>query len=127
MPPHLEELVPGRRLASLIAACEKNCVAGCCGIDAFDFSPLHIASHLSAFTGAISASDVDSVRSELAALLERAAALEPDSDGLACTVAGMNQCFTMEALQRLGDEIALGLELAPRVLEFSEELRRKGV
>lgn len=42
------------RLNYLVRYCEKNCVADCCGIDAFDFSPLHVASYLSAYSGEIS-------------------------------------------------------------------------
>jgi hypothetical protein len=41
-PPEIE--LP-ERLQYLVKYCEKACVAECCGIDAFDFSPLHIASY----------------------------------------------------------------------------------
>lgn len=66
----LPEITLPDRLGSLVRYCEKNCVAECCGIDAFDFSPLHIASFLSAYTGRISDSDLI----EWAAELEKAKA-----------------------------------------------------
>ncbi len=36
----------GWELLDLLRYCETNCVAECCGIEAFDFSPIHMASWL---------------------------------------------------------------------------------
>jgi hypothetical protein len=59
------EIALPERLKHLVRYCEKNCVAGCCGIDAFDFSPLHVASFLSAYTGRISPSDIEEWNAEI--------------------------------------------------------------
>ncbi|WOB44320.1 VOC family protein [Thermoleptolyngbya oregonensis NK1-22] len=38
----MEEITIPEPLWSLLRCCEVNCVAACCGLDAFDFSPAHV-------------------------------------------------------------------------------------
>lgn len=113
------------RLQALVDACEKSCVAECCGIDAYDFSPLHIASHMSAFSGAISESDIADIESEIDCMCSEAAQLRPDPSGLVCSLSGMNQYFTRDSLESFAIELKRGIRLAPTVLEFAEKLRRR--
>ena len=69
------------RLEGLVNACQKACVATCCGIDAFDFSPLYIAAYLSAFRGTIATDEVSELEREIDALMSAAAALLSDEQG----------------------------------------------
>lgn len=38
----MQEITIPKPLWSLLCCCEANCVAACCGLDAFDFSPAHV-------------------------------------------------------------------------------------
>jgi hypothetical protein len=122
----MKELTPGPRLASLIRACEKVCVVDCCGLDAFDFSPLHAASHLSAFTGVISDDDIAAIDSEVNQLVRCAEKCTPNSDDFVCSIAGTNQLFTMAAVREFAKDIRSAVRLAPKVLEFAERLSDGG-
>ena len=118
----MKELNPGPRLASLIRACEKVCSVDCCGLGAFDFSPLHAASHLSAFTGAISDDDIAAIDNEVNQLVHCAEECIPNSDGFVCIIAGTNQLFTMAAVHEFSKDIKSAIRLAPKVLEFADRL-----
>ena len=86
------------QLGYLINSCEKNCVAECCGLDAFDFSPLHIASYVTAHTGDISEKELASwnqVIDEFEANFESLSLGEVE--GLVCVITSMNQFFTEKA------------------------------
>ncbi len=52
-------------LLNLIKACETICVAGCCGLSAFDFSPIHMASYLIRGSGEVCDVDVTEIRAAL--------------------------------------------------------------
>ena len=115
--------LPGR-LSHLVKYCEMNCVAGCCGIDAFDFSPLHVASCASAFTGRISVSDIAEWEQQLTKAEELIKALTPDQDGYVCSIAEMNQCFTRESFASFIAELRHSIQVAPKILELSAQLRQ---
>ncbi len=116
-------LTPAPRLAALIGACEKLCEAECCGVHAFDFSPVHVASHLSAYTGNIREADVVELRGELRDLMRAAEAIP---DGWMIGVAGMNQYFKLEELRALAADVGRCLDLAPAVREHADQLWAKG-
>lgn len=121
----LPELTPGANLASLIAACEAYCDHGCCGINAFHFSPLHVAAHMSALSGEIEAYRVQEVLEQLSALMAQAQALEPNENGFICSVAGTNEYFSWHKLQALAARIRWALESAPTVLACSDALEER--
>jgi hypothetical protein len=116
----------GASLNALVKACEKLCVAECCGIDAFDFSPLHMASHLSAHTGAISEADLEAIEKEIDALAASANQRLPDENGHVGSIEGTNQYFTKEDLEKLIHQLRANLRLAPKVLEYSDRLQEDG-
>ena len=118
----LPELTPGASLASLITACETYCVHDCCGIDAFHFSPLHVAAYMSAHSGEIEVHRTQEVIEQLAALVAEAEALDANEDGFVCSVAGTNEYFSLSKLQRLASRIRWALESAPSVLACSNAL-----
>ena len=114
------------RLKALIDACMKLCDSGCCGIDAYDFSPLHIASHLSAYTGVVSDSDINEINREIANLVDSVKDNPANAVGFVCLIEGMNQYFTKEALDDFAAKLRKNMRLAPKVLEFSNALQDEG-
>lgn len=116
------------QLKYLIAACEKGCVAGCCGIAAFDFTPLHIASHLSTHSRCIPEDTLRKYEGEIAAFEAHILGLDPDADGYLCYVPEMNETFRRGDFLSFLEELRHNLRMAPQVLELSDrlELRRPG-
>jgi hypothetical protein len=119
----LIEIALPAQLNGLVRYCEKVCVAGCCGIDAFDFSPLHVASYISGTTGCISADDIAEWEQELAKAEELARDLAPNENGYICSIAGMNQCFRRDAFRSFIGELRHSLQVSPKIMELSEDLR----
>jgi Family of unknown function (DUF6331) len=113
------------RLEALIKSCERSCVHDCCGIDAFDFSPLYIAGHMSAYTGSVSQSDVEEVIKEIDELMQRVLALTPTPEGWICSIKGMNQFFSVKTLSEFAEELKFNIKLAQSVVDLSEEIRFK--
>lgn len=113
--------VPGR-LANLIKYCERACVAECCGIDAFDFSPLHVASCISASTGSIGESAVAEWTGLIAEFERNFDSLGPTGEGLVCRIGSMNQLFTEAAIRALFTQLRTSVAAAPAILELSNRL-----
>ena len=108
-------------LLGLIKHCETLCEAACCGVDAFDFSPIHIASSLIRYTGKIESEEVDKVLSQLQNLDMEAERLT--RDGGTISIEGMNQIFTGPALFTLSatirDSLTKAVQLVADVQRFS--------
>ena len=119
------EIEPEARLRGLLDACQKACIPECCGVEAYDFSPLHIASYLSAFTGAVSDDDIRLIEHQLDTLAFEAAGREPDDDGYVCSIKGMNQYFTRESLNSLIAQLKDAVRLAPRVIEAVRQIEEE--
>ena len=122
--PQIPELEIPERLVYLIQYCEKPCVAQCCGVDAFDFSPLHVASFVSGTMGSIN----NTTLAEWTALIDQFErsyrALQPPQEGrLVCVITPMNQFFTKEAFETLIVELRTSLATAPEILKLSNQLR----
>lgn len=83
-------------LLGLVKHCETLCEAACCGVDAFEFSPIHIASFLIRYTGQIESEELDKVLSQLQNLDLEAERLT--KDGGMTSIEVMNQIFTGPAL-----------------------------
>lgn len=108
-------------LANLIARCQTICTADCCGVHAYDFSPVQIASYLTMYRGQPDASEIRTLRGQISALKANYG-LEGASDrGATCEE--MNQRFTAEQIERLTDELLASLDVALSLIEKSEELR----
>lgn len=116
------------QLKYLVASCERSCVAGCCGINAFDFTPLHIASHISTHSRAISRDDIQKYETEIDELERRVATLAPDEDGYVCHIPEMNQHFRTGEFAAFIEELRHNLRVSPQILALSDsiELRRPG-
>ena len=110
-------------LAGLIGSCERECVSECCGIDAFDFSPLFIATYLSAYGGSINPDNIDSLLDQIAKIRVEHCG-EPLQDiELTHQIEIVNQNFTSTKLSAMLDEIEYNLKKASEVFELSELIR----
>ena len=108
-------------LANLVARCETICVAQCCGIDAYDFSPVQLASGLTMYRGLPDPAELRRVRGQIAALKANYGAAGASARG--ATLEDMNQTFTAEQIDALADELSANLEVALALIEQSERLR----
>ena len=103
------DLPLGPHLTRLLADCETVCVAGCCGLDAFDLTPPAVAAACSSGDD----EQVDGVRADLTALEQAAAARTADDDGfIGCETDTLNQCFTAASLASFVAAIRSGLDHA---------------
>ncbi len=112
-------------LALLVTDCERNCMAGCCGICAFDFSPLHVASHISTHGGSISKEGIWGPDSFLAQVEMDARLMKPDENGLIFYNEAMNHSFTFAGLLDMLDKIRHALAAVPAMQKLSRELEWK--
>lgn len=108
-------------LANLIARCQTICVAECCGVDAYDFSPVQIASYLTMYRGKPDESEVQTLRDQIAAL--RANYGVVGASGRGATFEEMNQGFSAEQVEGLANELLANLDVALSLIETSEGLR----
>jgi hypothetical protein len=118
------EIVLPDRLNYLVQYCEKNCVADCCGIDAFDFSPLHVASYLSAYSREITEAIIQEWELELEKAEKLTADLLPNDEGYICSVKGMNQYFRREDFEKFIAELLHSVRVSPQMLALSQQLRK---
>jgi hypothetical protein len=105
-------------LLGLIKNCETLCEADCCGRNAFDFSPIHMASFLLRYGGEIKASQIAEIQSQLQTLEAESVTLR--NEGGTTVIHEMNQVFTGQELAELIAEIAKGLALVPEVVFLVE-------
>jgi len=106
-------------LSHLISYCEKSCVKECCGVSAFDFSPIHIASWLHQTVG----EPVEEMIVEVSKQLEdfqsqfgsgsSSEVYESDENE-------MNQDFTPEEIDQLAIQISTNLKHAIELNEKSK-------
>ncbi|MCE9605177.1 MAG: DUF6331 family protein [Planctomycetia bacterium] len=108
-------------LANLIARCQTICVAECCGVDAYDFSPIQIASYLTMYRGAPDDSDVQTLRGQIDALRANYGVAGASSQGV--SLEEMNQGFSGEQIEGLASELLANLDVALSLIEKSEGLR----
>ena len=97
-------------LKSLFDRCMTFCVAECCGIDAYDFSPIHIASYLLMHRGAPDVQEIAMLREQLAALKGDYGPTGAVAQGVSLDDA--NQGLTASEVAELVDEISANLEIA---------------
>lgn len=108
-------------LANLIARCQTICVAECCGIGAYDFSPIQIASYLTMYRGKPDDSEVANLHHQIDAL--RANYGLAGGSGGGVVLEEMNQSFTAEQIEALASELSANLGIAMNLVEQSEALR----
>lgn len=110
-------------LLNVVSRCQTICVAECCGINAYDFSPIHIASSLLMWEGKPSSERVTKLRGQLDALKANYGNAAASSPGV--TIEDMNHSFSPAEVEALVDEIAANLDLAIQLCEHAETTRFK--
>ena len=108
-------------LANLIARCQTICVAECCGVDAYDFSPIQIASYLTMYRGKADDSEVQKLRGQIGALRTNYGVA--GSSGRGATFEEMNQGFSAEEIEEFATELLANLDVALSLIEESEARR----
>lgn len=112
---NVEPLELAQPLLGLIEACETLCEVECCGIDAFDFSPIHMASHLIRYYGHPRPENIDEITSQL---LEMDAVADlARASGRAIIIDQLNQYFTGQALADLSTSLKNGLLRAHIIIQ----------
>ena len=107
-------------LLGMIQNCATLCEPECCGIDAYDFSPFHIASFLVRYTGEIDQRDLEKIRSQLSILDANYGVNGASQKG--CTIDEMNQKFSGQATSELVSDISISLDRACHLI--AQELRK---
>lgn len=105
-------------LATLIARCETICVSACCGIDAYDFSTIQLASGPTMYCGKPEGSELLKIRRQIVALKANYGGQGASARGV--TLEDLNQVFTGERIDELANELAANLEVALSLMERSE-------
>ena len=101
-------------LLSLIQNCETICVAACCGRDAFDFSPIHIASYLLRHTGRLSDTEVETMRMQLDTLSANYGAR--GASGRGATFDDLNERMSGGAVDKFVSIMQANLTRATRII-----------
>lgn len=97
-------------LLNLIKRCESICVPGCCGVGAYDFSPIHIASFLIMYRGSADDKEVRELKTQLEALSANYGESGASARGIG--IEEMNENFTAAKLDRMVTEITENLNFA---------------
>ena len=105
-------------LLNLVSRCQAICIPECCGIDAYDFSPIHIASYLIMYRGKIDNKEISDLRNQLETLKANYGSSGASDKGV--TIDEMNQGFSGEEVDSLVDEILTNLNIAIKLAEKSE-------
>ena len=110
-------------LGSLVARCQTMCVPECCGIDAYDFSPLHIASYLTMHRGAPDNAEIRILRGQIEALRVNYGTAGASQHG--ATFDDLNQGLTAQQIDDFANELLSNIDVALRLIQQSDEMRYK--
>ena len=104
----------------LIKCCEVYCVKDCCGLNAFDFSPVHIASYL--LDSGYSTSNIEKLKESLSRFIEiNITSIENNLVYIHIISDSLNK----EELKNLQSEISANIDIALKIIEASEKDRYK--
>lgn len=106
-------------LRQLISYCEQICVKECCGIEAFDFSPVHIASWLQQSRGEPTSKTVDELKKQLSEFRAQFGT-GSNSEGYESDEDEMNQIFSEAQIDQLVEQISKNLEHAIELRQKSD-------
>lgn len=110
----------GSRLTTLMQRCQEVCVAECCGLGAFDFSPIHVASYLATHYQPRREGVVTELMSDLEDF-RRGPDGVPDTEMVSVTV--LNESLSRWRRDKLADEIASAIAVAQDILDRYEVKR----
>ena len=101
-------------LSNLLGRCMTMCEAECCGIDAYDINPIHVASYLLMYRGAPDTREVERIREQLDSL--KANYGSAGASGRGATFEDMNQVFSGVAIDAFADSVGAALDGALSLL-----------
>ena len=110
-------------LSSLVSKCETLCDHECCGIYAYDFSPINIANYLTGHKGGIDEGEITLIEEKLNYLISEYSQLAESAETI--TIEEVNQRFTAKEIVILASEIKYNLEVAGLLVAESESKRFK--
>jgi len=105
-------------LTDLVSYCEKLCVKECCGLEAFDFSPVHIASWLHQSSGESPEKTIGLLTEQLDEFRAQFGS-ESSTDGYESDDDEMNHCFSPEQVDQLATQLSTNLKYAIEIKEKS--------
>jgi Family of unknown function (DUF6331) len=111
-------------LASLIDRCATICDPGCCGLSAFNFSPIHIASYLIMWRGEVDHDEVATLRGQIESLKSNYGTQGAIGRGI--RVESMNANLTAEQVDALCAELSTNLTVAIDIIGQAD-LKRSNI
>src|SRR5215470_17326626 len=105
-------------LSNLLQRCMTQCVAQCCGIEAYDFNPIHVASYLLMHKGAPDIREVEQIRTQLDSL--RANYGSAGASGRGADFDDLNQGLTDTEIDHLVDRLHTALDVALTLIPEAE-------
>ncbi|QDV16752.1 hypothetical protein Pan153_13840 [Gimesia panareensis] len=110
------------RLKELFEVCETDCVAGCCGIEAFNFAPIRIAAYLTKYNDRTAEIFLSEIKKNLESLLTQVDTFKPNDRGFICSIEELNQCFTSESFLELILMLQRNTNLAQKVIAYANQI-----
>ncbi len=123
MPP----LTLGSSLQRVVRGCETVCVAACCGLDAFDFHPIHVASTVLACSDPGPVKMLERIAQDLRDLERHATDDELDEFGCLGWCENLNTTFTPERLRLWISQMHQCLADVSKLFELSESLGYRSI
>ena len=109
-------------LVGLVDRCQTICVPDCCGIDAYDFSPIHVASFLIMWRGDVDQSELSKLRQQLCSLRDDFGTC--GHRGCGVSIDGMNQSMTGTDVEEFTSRLLTHIDSA---LEIIASLAKQNV
>lgn len=108
-------------LYGVIKRCETLCEATCCGRDAYDFSPIHIASFLLRHSEHADGDEVTRLREQVHAIKVESARLLDEDETV--SIMEMNQTFSAQSFADLAATLETGLDRALELIQMAYRMR----
>lgn len=121
MNPPTEITLPDK-INGLVQYCETSCVAGCCGLFAYDFAPIHVSSYLATLNPDLSADVLSEWEAQVSELADAVMGISPNEKGYLCAIPAMNHWFRPEEFENLIAELKHSIRASAQLLALSKKL-----
>jgi hypothetical protein len=115
----METITP--RLMEMFNSCETSCDRACCGLDAFSFDPINLASYLFRTKGDLAKVEVEKIGADIRAWRASFGSGSSRENGYSSPVAELNWNFSPKAVDEFADRITHNLSVALQLMLESEE------
>lgn len=105
-------------LSNLLGRCMTVCVAECCGVDAYDLNPIHVASYLLMYRGTPDGREVEQIREQLKTM--KATYGSNGASACGVTLDDLNQSFSASETDELVDHLLEALDIALDLIREAE-------